>query len=196
MAETGLKHPVVARLTSHTPGSDPVYGTGMVAGHAIRADLTYTRNNNPLYADDVIVEDDNGTTGMTVEFELDKIVAAARELIQGVKAKITGSGNNAVTEYRVTDASAPYVGFGFYEMSRENGETLIKAHWVYKSIFGEPRRTRNTRRESIEWQTTTIQGHAMGVRVDDTEDTVFETWVEFETEAEAVAWLNSKANIT
>ena len=67
MAFIGMRHPVVATLSAHTAGSEPTYAAGKVVGHAIAGNLTITRNSNPLYGDDTIVEDDNSITAMSLE---------------------------------------------------------------------------------------------------------------------------------
>jgi hypothetical protein len=62
-----MRHPVVAKINTETEGSAITYDAGMVLGKAISADINWTRNDNPLYADDVIAEDDNGITGGTID---------------------------------------------------------------------------------------------------------------------------------
>jgi hypothetical protein len=71
MAFIGMRHVVVAKVATHSAGSEPTYSAGMVAGKAITGNLTINRNNNPLYADDVIAEDDNGITSMELELGLE-----------------------------------------------------------------------------------------------------------------------------
>ena len=52
MAFVGMKHPVWAPIREEIEGQPVVYDTGLVIGEAISADVTFTRSNNPLYADD------------------------------------------------------------------------------------------------------------------------------------------------
>ena len=73
MAFIGMRHVVAAPVSAHTPGAEPTYGTGFDVGMAITGNLTINRNNNPLYADDVIAEDDNGITGMELELGVDDL---------------------------------------------------------------------------------------------------------------------------
>ena len=72
MAFIGMRHVVIAKVSAHTPGTEPTYGNGMVAGKAITGNLTINRNNNPLHADDAIAEDDRGITSMELELGLDE----------------------------------------------------------------------------------------------------------------------------
>ena len=54
MAFVGMRYVVAAPVDTETPGTGITYGNGFVVGKAIQANLTITRNNNPLYADDTI----------------------------------------------------------------------------------------------------------------------------------------------
>ena len=65
----GMMYPVFAKLLSHTDGSMPTYGTGHVIQEARNATITKTYNDNPLYGDDHIVDDDNGLQALTCSFE-------------------------------------------------------------------------------------------------------------------------------
>lgn len=196
MAFIGMRHPVVAKLASHTAGAEPTYTAGMVIGHAIAGNLTITRNNNPLYGDDVIVEDDNGITAMSLEMGLDDLEEAVRVYMLGLKEKTIGSGDSASTEYVDTDVAAPYVGVGYIRVRRKNGVTSYQAVWVYKAIFSEESEESATKGESIEWQTPTITGRCLGLDVDGSGDRAFRKKAIFTTEAAAIAWLNNLAGIT
>ena len=64
----GMMYPVFAPLVSHTDGSMPSYGAGVVIQEARNATVSKTYNENPLYGDDRIVDDDNGLTELTMSF--------------------------------------------------------------------------------------------------------------------------------
>lgn len=191
MAVVGMRYPVAAQITAETEGSAITYGTGFVIAKAIRANITYNRNDNPLYADDAIAENDNGMTGYDIELEVDKLPDQVRvDLLGDV---VTGTG--ATAEYDQTDASAPYVGFGYMRVLRENGETKYQAIWCYKCQFAEPSEETNTKGETIEWGTPTLNATGMGVRIDATGAIKYRTRKTFDTAAGAIAWLDEKANI-
>lgn len=196
MAFIGMRHPVVAKLASHTEGAEPTYDAGMIIGHAIAGNLTITRNSNPLYGDDVIVEDDNGITGMSLELGLDDIEEAVRVYMLGLKEVSVGSGTSATTEYHDTDESAPYVGIGYIRVRRKNGVTAYQTVWMYKAVFAEESENSATKGEIIEWQTPTITGRAMGLNVGGSGERTFRKKALFTTETAAVAWLNNLAGIT
>ena len=195
MAFVGMRHPVVATLTAHTAGSEPTYGTGMVMGHSISGNLTITRNNNPLYADDTIVEDDNSITAMSLEMGLDDLTPEVRAYMLGLVKKSTGTGTTVDTYYD-TDAAAPYVGFGYIRVRRLNGVTKYEALWYYKGMFSEEAENSTTKGESIEWQTPTITARVMGLAIDSTGALTFRKKQYFDTEGDAVTWLNGLAGIS
>ena len=196
MAFIGMRHPVVAALSTHTAGSEPTYSAGKVVGHAIAGNLTITRNNNPLYADDTIVEDDNSITSMSLELGLDDLTEEVRTYMLGLVKKTTGTGSAAVDTYYDTDAAAPYVGLGYIRVRRLAGATSYEACWYYKAMFSEESESSATKGESIEWQTPTITGHIMGVSIDGTGALTFRKKQSFGTESAAISWLNTQAGIT
>lgn len=196
MAFIGMRHPVVATLSAHTAGAEPTYGSGMVVGHAIQGNLTITRNSNPLYGDDTIVEDDNSITAMSLELGLDDLTATVRAYMLGLVKKTTGTGTSAVDTYYDTDASAPYVGLGYIRVRQLDGEKTYEGVWYYKAMFSEESENSATKGESIEWQTPTITGRCMGLSIDSTGALTFRKKQYFDTEGDAITWLNGLAGIS
>ncbi len=195
MAYIGMRYPVVATLTTHTAGSEPTYGNGMVMGKAISGNLTITRNNNPLYADDAIAEDDNSITAMSLEIGLDDLLEDVQEYMLGTR-KVTGANTSDPIVYYDQDKSAPNVGIGYIRVRRKNGATTYQANWIYKAVFGQDSETSETKGESINWQTPTITGRCAGVSVDATGFNSFRKKAVFSSESAAKTWLNGMANIT
>ena len=195
MAFIGMRHFVVARMKEHTDGSEPTYDKGMVAGLAIAGNLTITRNNNPLYGDDVMAEDDNGITEMLLEVGTDDLLEPVRVYTLGLKEKDAGGSAGAEKEYLDTDESAPYMGSGYIRVRRKNGQTSYQTVWYYKSLFSEESENSATKGQSIEWQTPTIKGRVMALDVDGSGARAFRKKAVFKSEAAAVAWLDKLANI-
>ena len=196
MAFIGLRYPVVATVSAHTEGTDPTYNTGKVIGHAIQANLTINRNDNPLYADDRIVEDDNGITGMSLELGLDDIPEDVQVYMLGVAKETTGSGSSAVDTYLDNDEGAPAVGVGYIRVRRKGGVTSFQGVWIYKATFGYTDENAQTKGENIEWQTPTITGRVQGISRTGSGRLDFRAKQMFDTEAGAIAWLKTKAGIT
>ena len=197
MAAIGLKHFVVAKVASETPGAALTYETGMVVGKAMQANLTLNRPNNPLFGDDVIAENDNGVTGGTIQIGVTALGNAVRAYMLGDEEVSVGTGTSAVKEYEVTDEPAPYVGFGFMRVLIENGARKFETVWMHKAQFGENTVNATTKGQQVEWQTPTLDGVLMGVQNDtDGKNHFYRYANHFATEAAAAAWLDDKAGIT
>ena len=191
MAFVGMRHPVVATVATEVAGQALTYNAGMVMGHAIMGNLTITRNQNPLRGDDVEVENDNSITGMSIEMGLDDILEAVRVYMLGLEA-VDGETN----QWNETAAPAPYVGFGYIRVRKKNGITSFQAIWCHKAQFGQTAENSATKGEAIEWQTPTLTGRVMGVYNSSGNEPSFRHIALFATEADAIAWLNTKANMS
>ena len=195
MAFIGMRHVVMAKVASHTAGAEPTYSAGMVAGKAITGNLTINRNNNPLYADDVIAEDDNGITSMDLELGLDDLLEDVQAYMGLLKEVSTGTGTAAVTTYYENSAAADEVGVGYIRVRRKNGATTFQGIWIYKALFSKNSENSQTKGETIEWQTPTVNGRCMGLSVDSTGEATFRKIRNFTSEDDAVEWLDGLAQI-
>lgn len=196
MAFIGMRHVVAAKIATETPGAALTYSAGMVVGKAIQGNLTWDRNDNPLYADDAIAENDNGATGGSIELVTDDLLDTVRAYLLGDEAISVGTGTSATTEYESTDEPAPYVGFGYMRVRVKNGVTSYQAVWYHKAQFGETSENAQTKGQTIEWQTPTLTGRIMGVNDNADGQIRFRRRATFETAAAAIAWLDDKAGIT
>lgn len=196
MAFIGMRHVVAAKVASHTEGSAPTYSAGMVIGKAIEGNLTINRNNNPLYADDVIAEDDNGITSMDLEMVLDDLEEGAQEYLGLVVKKTTGTGTGTVTTYYDTAAAAFDCGVGYLRVRQKNGTITYQTVWAFSakpSITAENSRTKG---ESLEWQAPTLSMRCKGLVIDSGGDPTFREKRIFSSYSDAVTYLNTKAGIT
>ena len=188
----GMIYPVWAPLTAHTEGSMPTYGTGRVLQEARNATVSKTYQNNPLYGDDRIVDDDNGLTELTISFESTGLSDADRVAVLGEEQY----GTSGVSGQWVTDGETPWGGFGFVRKMRENGTKKFEAWWTLKIKFQEESQATNTREGSITWNTPTLNGRAASLYVDSGDDAKFRLHKTFTAIADAKNWLKSYANIT
>ena len=195
MAFIGMKYVVAAAVATETAGSALIYSTGSVIGKAITGNVTWDHPDNPLYADDAIAEDDNGVIGGNIELGLDDLDDASRVLLLGDKAVTVGTGTTT-TEYETTGEAGGYVGFGYIRVRRKAGETTYQAVWYHKVLFTEENENAQTKGESIEWGTPTINGRILAVQNDSSLTNNFRRRANFDTEAAAKTWLNTKAGIT
>lgn len=191
MAVVGMRHPVASQIATETEGSAITYGTGFVIAKAIRANITYNRNDNPLYADDTIAENDTGITSVDIELEIDKLTDDTRVKLLGD----TETTENTAKIIEQTDASAPYVGFGYMRVLIEAGVKKYQGVWFHKAQFSEPSEETSTKAESIEWGTPTLNAQCMGVRIDNTGAIKYSKRQMFETASACIAWLDDLAGI-
>lgn len=193
----GLKHFVVAKIATETEGQALTYEAGMLVGKAMRANLNFTRTDNPLFGEDAIAENDNGITGGTIQIGVTSLGNTVRAYMLGDKEITVGTGQAAVKEYEVTDDPAPYVGYGFLRVLLSGGVKKFGALWVFKAQFGENTIEAETKGQQIVWQTPTLDGIIMAVRNDpDGKNHYYRYADHFATEAAAAAWLDEKAGIT
>lgn len=188
----GMMYPVFAPLVSHTDGSMPVYGTGVVIQEARNATISKTYNDNPLYGDDRIVDDDNGMTALTCSFEPTGINDSERVLLFGEKAKSVGS----VTAQVETDAETPYGGFAYIRKMRDNGVKKFEAWLILKIKFTEESQSTNTKEGSISWGTPTLNGRAAGLYIDSSDELSWRVHYTFDTIAAAKQWINTVLNVS
>lgn len=191
MAFVGLLYAVAAPIQTEADGQAITYGKGQVIGGMMTAEISYTRNSNPLYADDRVMEEDNSITGGTIKMGVDDVNDDARVMMLGdVK-----EGDAGEEVYHETGESAPYVGTGYIRVRRKDNKTNYIAYWVHKAIFGIGTESAKTKDQNIEWQTPTLEGSIMGVKNNAALQTRFRERRTFTKESEARAWLNKKAGI-
>lgn len=192
MANTGMKMPVFCVESQYAEGSPITYKPGKVMAHAIAATVTKNLRDNPLYADNTKVENDKGITDYSIELEIDDIEDEIRAELLGEVA----IGDGTVTEYAVQDKNPPYVGFGYLTNKIKGGIEKWEGFFFHRVQFATSSEGATTKRESVEWQTPKLSGTGFGVVIDSTGAIDHFRHMNFATEAEATAWLKSKANIT
>ena len=189
-ASIGLLYPVFAPLDTHTDGSMPVYKAGRIIQEARGASVTYEYNDNPLYGDNRIVDEDNGMTGLTIEFESTGLNDEDRRILFGEDTYQT-------TAQWVSDSETPYGGFGYIRRMRDAGVRTYEAWITLKIKFTETRQeTRTQEGNQITWGTPTISGRGASLDVDGSGKLRYQLHQTFETIAAAKTWLNSMLNVS
>ncbi len=189
----GMMYPVFAPLVSHTDGSMPTYGTGVVIQEARNCTINKTYNDNPLYGDDRIVDDDNGLQALTASFEPTGLSDADRVLLFGEQVAAVGTGLTGQWE---GDNATPYGGFGYIRKMRENGVKKFEAWIILKIKFTEESQATNTKEGTISWGTPTLNGRAAGLYIDSSDELKWRVHYTFDTIAAAKAWINQILNVT
>lgn len=193
MAKIGIKCLTYAPYTSGGEGSAIVYGTGVqLNDYMIRADVGEERADVDFYADDHKIDTENSMTGVTLTLELANMTEALEKAMLGYVAESSTAG----ADLMITDASAPFVGCGFYRKERFKGAVSYKCYWVYKVQFNRDSDSTTTKGENLEFQTESVNGDAVGVQLTSAGPIVYYVTNRQDTEAGAVAWLKTKAGIT
>ena len=188
----GMMYPVFAPLVSHTEGSMPTYGTGRVIQEARNASITKTYNNNPLYGDDRIVDDDNGLQSLTMSFESTGLSNEDRVMLFGEKTGTVGG----LTAYLEGDNETPWGGFGYIRKMRDNGVKKFEAWITLKIKFQEESQTTATKEGTISWNTPTLNGRAAALYIDSSDEMRFRVHQTFDTIAAAKNWINTVLNVS
>lgn len=197
MAFTGLKYIAVGVLsTEPTASSAPVYTSGKILAKAITANLTITRNNVVLRADDSDAEMDDTITGISVEIGMDHLSDADRVTYMGYASK-AGATTSDPTLYMDSDAPSPYVGVGYIRVGQVENVATYEASLIAKAKLSENNENAQTKGETTNFQTPSVT--ARGVQVVNWvkgSGTGFRVKASFATEASALAWLKTQLSIT
>lgn len=194
MAYIGLRHPVVATFSQSADGSMPTYESAHVLGRAITANVTKNHNNNPLYADDIIDEDDNSLTGMTLTFGVNDI--EEQDIVRLFGSLGEYDPDTGAFWWEDTGEPGRTVGFGYIRVRRLQGVDWFEAVWYWKVLFTDDAEESKTKGETIEWQTPTITGRVHGVYIDDSGIPRFRRRMMFKTMLAAQLWLDGMANFS
>ena len=188
----GMMYPVFAKIKSHTDGSLPTYGSGVVIQEARNATITKTYNDNPLYGDDRIVDDDNGLLSMTCSFEPTGLSDSDRKLLFDEDEIAVGG----LTCQAESDNETPYGGFGYIRKMRNNGTKKFEAWIILKIKFTEESQATATKEGSISWGTPTLNGRAAGLYIDSSDKLRWRVHETFDTIAAAKSWINTVLNVS
>lgn len=195
MAFVGLRYAVFAPIETETPGAPITYGKGVVMGKMIGATINFTRNSDPLYADDAMAENDNSIVGGTLQVNVDDLLDEAATVVLGL-VKQAPEGETGPTVYRETGESSPYGGVGYLRVRRKANKTSYVAYWLHKVMLGIASESANTKAQTITWQTPTLDGTILGAQIATDGKNYFRDHAEFTTAQAALAWINERANIT
>lgn len=178
MAKIGLNNFWYAKLTEALDGT-PSYDGAKTFGKAVSCNVSISNNSATLYADDSLAESDtsfqSGTVSLTVDDDRESVFADV----------LGHTINNGEVVRNVNDV-APYVALARVIVKLVNNVKIYKAEILFKVKFSEPSSDTNTRGESVEFATPTIEGQVSALANG--------KWSEaktFSTKAEAVAYIQS-----
>lgn len=182
MAKTGLEYIVVAILKDQTPS----YEKGQYLGPSSTFNGSPTVSDVKDYGDNGTTETDVSVTGGTLSLELNENTLATYAFLLGHELD-EETGEVISNE----DDIAPYVGAGAVGKSRRNNKNKYTAKFYYKAQFKEPNDENATKQENTTFTHTTLEGNLFKL-----DNGAWKVQNEFDTLAEAKAWVNEKAGIT
>lgn len=197
MAIKGLTIPVFADYSFN--GTVASYLNGFICGHAIEYGIEIeTSDDNPLYGDDRIIENDYGefSTG-TLTLNTSDLDQLTSKRLLNIKEISRVVGDSTVTELVYDDdVKATTKGFGIIETHQIDDANRYRAVVLAKILPRIPSDAATTKGETIEWQTKEIE--CLVVRSDqDTDDYKYpwkyEAW--FDNHADALEYLKYTLNV-
>lgn len=190
MAFVGLKYVVAATLKTEEKVAANTYDSGFVVGKAMKANIQINAANAFLYGDDAVAESDTGFTSGTVTIGTTKMTDDIQSKLLGHKQDTGDAGAAGEITGNIEDI-APYHGVGFYAPKLDDHKRKYRAIWFTKVIFADPNESLETKQGSTNFVTPELAGTIMQDAKGD-----WKKEQTFDTEAEAIAYLNAKAGIT
>lgn len=197
MAIKGLAVPVFGEYNYN--GGKATYTNGFVAGSAIEYGVEVEASeNNPLYGDDYIIENDYGKFNSgTLTLNTSDLDQYTSKRLLGLKEVEVTVGDVKVTELVTDDdAKTKPKGFGIIETHQINDKDKYRAVILCKVAMSIPEEAATTKGESIEWQTKEIEG-TVNRTEEETENYKHpwkrEAW--FNTKNEALEYLKTVLNV-
>lgn len=195
MPVTGLSNFYYAKYANN--GGTVTYSDGGSLGKATTVNIAVTTSSSKFYADNAVADVDRTFSSGTITVGTSGLSQDVSKAIHGVReatiSAIDGVTDDAAKELIFDDTQdAPYLGFGLVEQGRDDGKTYHRAVVLCKVAFNIPSDAANTRGETIEWQTPTIEGEILR---SDAAGHAWKTEATFTTEAQAVAYIKSRLSI-
>lgn len=183
MAKIGLNSFRYSVLTEATDGT-PSYDGANTPAKAVSCSVSISNNDVKLYADDSLAESDTSFQSGTVTIGID-------DEDQATMATLLGHSVDTQSQAMIRNANdvAPYVGFGRIVVKLVNNVKKYKVEFLYKVKFGEPSQEDNTRGETVEFATTTLEGTVATLANGKWSETKT-----FDTKAEALTYLEGLMN--
>ena len=151
MATIGLRDLVYSMITTDADGNE-TWGEVKKLAKAVSADLSVENAEANLYADDGIAESANEFSGGTLNLETDDISTEVLADITG--ATITEDGE--IISYG--EDTGGYCAVGF---RAKKADGTYRCMWLLKVKFGAPSESYETKKNSIDFKTPTIEGTIM-----------------------------------
>lgn len=157
MATIGLRDLVYSMITMDDSGNES-WGEVKKFAKAITADLDVERAEATLYADDGIDEEANEFAGGTLKLNI-------ADIPTDVLADITGATTTEDGEViSYGEDTGGYCAVGF---RARKADGKYRCMWLLKVKFGAPSESYETKKQSIEFKTPTVEGKIMQTTKED-----------------------------
>jgi phi13 family phage major tail protein len=181
MANIGLTNIWYSPLTEGADGT-AIYEGAKQLGKAVSCSTSITNNEAKLYGDDTLAESDTSFAGGS-------ITLGVTDDDDTVFCELLGHTLTESGEVIKTASDAPiYVGLGRIVTKMVNGVYKYKVEFLYKVKFSEPSRDENTKGESIEFATPSVEG--VIATLDDDKNTWNKSKT-FNTKSDALTYLKN-----
>lgn len=180
MANIGLTNIWYSKLTEAADGTATYEGAKNL-GKAVSCSVSITNNEAKLYGDDALAESDTSFASGT-------ITLGVTDDDETIFSELLGHTINNGEVVSTSNDAAPYVGCGRIVTKMVNGSYKYKVEFLYKVKFSEPSRDENTKGESIEFGTPSIEGIIS--TLGDTDGTWKKSKV-FNTKSDALTYLKN-----
>lgn len=198
MAIKGLSRPIFGKYTN-TSGT-VTYSAGRQVGHAISYSAEIeTSDDNPLYGDNMIVENDFGAfQSGTLTLNTSELTEADSAWLLGLSSNTytvgEGTGAVEVSETVYDDDAKPITcGFGIIELHQINDVDKYKTVILTKIVPRIPADAADTKGESIEWQTEEIE---FAIQRDDTTKHMWKIEAWHDSETAALDYLKARLGVS
>lgn len=182
MAHVGMKNPYAVAID---PETGKYTGEIFKIGKAINFSGTPNNVDVKLWADDGVAESDKGVTDYSVSLNVDEVSLENQGKLLGHEYVPATETEPETLDIKNSD-SAPYFGTGFYKRRRKNGVTSYTAVWLQKVQFASPAENGETKGETINFQTDTLEGSAFN----NDAGSIIKKAV-FSDEEKALAWIKN-----
>ena len=152
MATVGFDKLYYAPITEAPDTGEETYGDSVFLAKAISAGVSVELAEAVLYADDAADE-------VVREFKSAKVSLGVKDIGTSQAAKLTGArldDNGALVS--ASEDGGDYVAIGF-RAKKASGK--YRLHWLYRVKFAVPSINLQTKGDSINYQTPTIEGMAL-----------------------------------
>lgn len=185
MAKIGLNNFRYSKLTEAEDGTASYAGAKKPA-KAISCSVSISNNDAKLYADDSLAESDTSFQSGTVTIGID-------DEDTETMADLLGHEYDSETSEMIRNSNdtAPYIGLGRIVVKMVGGVYKYKVEFLHKVKFGEPSQEDNTKGESLEFSTTTLEGTVATLANGDWSKTKT-----FDAKADAIEYLESLLGTT